>query len=93
MQAATPVLRVATRPVMERDACFLDNEDLGQLGIASARLYKVVSVALTTWAVWDPTMAQWVGSPVVLDRPFFGDGPDACQGCASSTLTPLPEAS
>eukprot|EP00959_Pyramimonas_sp_CCMP1952_P275462 5757647-Pyramimonas_sp.AAC.1 len=29
------VLRVATRPVMDRNACFLDNDDLGQLGAAS----------------------------------------------------------
>eukprot|EP00959_Pyramimonas_sp_CCMP1952_P085457 1787565-Pyramimonas_sp.AAC.1 len=61
------VLRVATRPVMERNACFLDNKYLGQLGTTSPSLYKVVSVALTLWAIWDPAApggARWVGSPM-----------------------------
>ena len=73
------VLRVATRPVMEREACFLDNDDLGQLGCSSTLLYRVVSIALTLWAVWDPAVpggAQWVGSPMVLNRPFATDIPD-----------------
>ena len=73
------VLRVATRPVMEREACFLDNDDLGQLGCSSTFLYRVVSIALTMWAVWDPAVpggAQWVGSPMVLTRPFASDVPD-----------------
>eukprot|EP00959_Pyramimonas_sp_CCMP1952_P442557 9264466-Pyramimonas_sp.AAC.1 len=58
---------------MERNACFLDNDDLGQLGAASSSLYKVVSIALTLWAIWDPAVpggARWVGSPMVLNRPF-----------------------
>eukprot|EP00959_Pyramimonas_sp_CCMP1952_P400810 8398619-Pyramimonas_sp.AAC.1 len=61
------VLRVATWPVMDRNACFLDNNDLGQLGAASTSMYKVVSIALTLWAVWDPGVpggARWVGSPM-----------------------------
>ena len=65
------------RPVMEREACFLDNDDLGRLGCASTLLYKVVSIALTVWAVWDPAVpggGQWVGSPMVLNRPFLADG-------------------
>ena len=73
------VLRVATRPVMEREACFLDNDDLGQLGCASPLLYKVVSIALTMWAVWDPSVpggGQWVGSPMVLNRAFEASTPD-----------------
>ena len=64
---------------MEREACFLDNNDLGQLGCASTRLYKVGSIALITWAVWDPAVpggGQWVGSPMVLDRPFAADAAD-----------------
>ena len=76
---AMSVLRVATRPVMEREACFLDNEDLGQLGTASTSLYRVVSIALTMWAIWDPVVpgwAQWVGSPMVLNRPFTADRPE-----------------
>eukprot|EP00959_Pyramimonas_sp_CCMP1952_P195400 4086020-Pyramimonas_sp.AAC.1 len=67
------VLRVATRPVMDRNACFLDNDDLGQLGAASTYTYKVVSIALALWAIWDPRApggASWVGSPMVLNRPF-----------------------
>ena len=79
MQVAASVLRTATRPVMEREACFIDNEDLWQLGTASARLYKVVSIALTMWAIWDPTVVQWVGSPMVLDRLFAADCPEECQ--------------
>ena len=73
------ILRVATRPVMERGACFLDNDDLGQLGCASSLLYKVVSIALTMWAVWDPCVpggGQWVGSPMVLNRAFVADTTD-----------------
>ena len=73
------VLRVATRPAMDREACFLDNDDLGQLGTASTFLYKVVSIALTLWAVWDPAVpggARWVGSPMVLNRPFASSSPD-----------------
>ena len=64
---------------MEREACFLDNDDLGQLGTASTSLYRVVSVALTLWAIWDPAVpggAQWVGSTMVLDRRFTVDCPD-----------------
>eukprot|EP00959_Pyramimonas_sp_CCMP1952_P462134 9482751-Pyramimonas_sp.AAC.1 len=67
------VLRVATRPVMDRNACFLDNNDLGQLGAASTSMYKVVSIALTLWALWGPGVpggARWIGSPMVLNRPF-----------------------
>ena len=67
------ILRVATQPVTEREACFLDNDDLGQLGCTSTSQYKVVSIALTMWAIWDPSVpegGQWVGSPLVLDR-FF----------------------
>eukprot|EP00959_Pyramimonas_sp_CCMP1952_P146436 3065475-Pyramimonas_sp.AAC.1 len=67
------VLRVATRPVMDRNAGFLGNNDLGQLGAASTSLYKVVSIALTLWAIWGPAApggARWVGSPMVLNRPF-----------------------
>eukprot|EP00959_Pyramimonas_sp_CCMP1952_P015181 321331-Pyramimonas_sp.AAC.1 len=37
------MLRVATQPVSERRACFLDDNDLGQLGAASTSSYKVVS--------------------------------------------------
>eukprot|EP00959_Pyramimonas_sp_CCMP1952_P384176 8051186-Pyramimonas_sp.AAC.1 len=67
------ILRVATRSVRERNACFLDNNDLGRLGTNSPSLYKVVSVALTLWAIWDPAApggARWVGSPLVLNWPF-----------------------
>eukprot|EP00959_Pyramimonas_sp_CCMP1952_P427277 8948693-Pyramimonas_sp.AAC.1 len=67
------ILRVATRTVMERNACFLDSDDLGQLGTASPALYKVVSIALTPWAIWDPSVpsgTRWVGSPMGLNRPF-----------------------
>eukprot|EP00959_Pyramimonas_sp_CCMP1952_P007654 159779-Pyramimonas_sp.AAC.1 len=67
------MLRVATQPVLEPRACFLDDNDLGQLGAASTSLYKVVSIALTLWAIWAPDVpcgAQWVGSPMVLNRPF-----------------------
>ena len=70
------ILRVATRPVMEREGCFLDNDDLGQLGNTSPLLYKVVSIALTMWAVWDPSVpggGQWVGSCIVLNRVFAAD--------------------
>eukprot|EP00959_Pyramimonas_sp_CCMP1952_P236677 4946325-Pyramimonas_sp.AAC.1 len=58
---------------MERNACFLDNNDIGQLGTASTSLYTVVSIALTLRAIWDPAVpggARWVGSPVALNRPF-----------------------
>ena len=79
MLVATSVLRAATRPVMEREACFLDNEDLGQLGTATTRSYKVVSIALTMWAIWDPIVFQWVGSPMVLDRQFAADCPEESQ--------------
>ena len=51
----------------------MDNDDIGQLGIASTHLYKAVSIALTKWAIWDPFVSQWVGSPQVLDRPFAAD--------------------
>ena len=64
---------------MDREACFLDNDDLGQLGTASTFLYKVVSIALTLWAVWDPAVpggARWVGSPMVLNRPFASSSLD-----------------
>eukprot|EP00959_Pyramimonas_sp_CCMP1952_P043601 911531-Pyramimonas_sp.AAC.1 len=67
------VLRVATRPVMDQNACFLDNDDLGQLGAAFTYTYKVVSIAFTLWAIWDPRApggARWVGSPMALSRPF-----------------------
>ena len=60
------ILRAATRPV-------------GRLGCASTLLYKVVSIALTVWAVWDPAVpggGQWVGSPMVLNRPFLADVSD-----------------
>ena len=70
------ILRVATRPVSERVRCFMDNDDLGQLGSASTLLYTTVSIALTLWAVWDPAVpggGQWVGSPLVLRRPFLAD--------------------
>ena len=50
------ILRVATRPVSERVRCFMDNDDLGQLGSASTLLYTTVSIALTLWAVWDPAV-------------------------------------
>eukprot|EP00959_Pyramimonas_sp_CCMP1952_P090362 1891391-Pyramimonas_sp.AAC.1 len=36
-------------------------------------MYKVVSFALTLWAIWDlraPGGARWIGSPMVLNRPF-----------------------
>ena len=59
---------------MEREACFLDNDDLGRLGCASTLLYKVVSIALTVWAVWDPAVpggGQWVGSPMVTIGRFW----------------------
>ena len=67
------ILRTATQPVEERQVCFLDNNDLGQLGCTSTSQYKVVSIALTMWAIWDPSVpegGQMVGSPLVLDR-FF----------------------
>ena len=67
------VLQHATRPVAQRPRCFLDNDDLGQLGVCSTRLYLVVSISLTLWAVWDPSVpgeGQWVGSPLALRRPF-----------------------
>ena len=67
------MLRVATHPVMEREACFLGNEDLGQLSTASTSLYKVVSIALTIWAIWEPTLSMWVGSSSALDRSFAVD--------------------
>ena len=69
------VLRAATRAVMEREACLLDNDDLGQLGTASTSLCKVFSIALAVWAIWDPIVLQWVGSPMVLNRPFAADYP------------------
>ena len=71
------ILRVATKPVPERARCFMDNDDLGQLGSASTLLYTTVSIALTLWAVWDPAVpggGQWIGSPMVLRRPFLADG-------------------
>eukprot|EP00959_Pyramimonas_sp_CCMP1952_P147799 3093279-Pyramimonas_sp.AAC.1 len=58
---------------MDRNACFLDNDDLGQLGAASTSTHKAVSIALTLWAIWDPRApggARWIGSPMVLNRPF-----------------------
>ena len=70
------ILRVATAPVPERVRCFMDNDDLGQLGSASTLLYTTVSIALTLWAVWGPAIpggGQWIGSPVVLRRPFLAD--------------------
>eukprot|EP00959_Pyramimonas_sp_CCMP1952_P365894 7663226-Pyramimonas_sp.AAC.1 len=63
---------------MDRNACFLDNDDLGQLGAASTSLYKVVPIALALWAVWGPCApsgARWVGSPMVLNRPFASSCP------------------
>ena len=71
------ILRIATAPVPERARCFMDNDDLGQLGSASTLLYTTVSIALTLWAVWDPAVpggGQWVGSPMALRRPFIADG-------------------
>eukprot|EP00959_Pyramimonas_sp_CCMP1952_P409047 8572173-Pyramimonas_sp.AAC.1 len=59
--------RVATQPVSERKACFLEDNDLGQLGAASTQLYRVASIALTLWATLAPDVpcgAQWVGSPM-----------------------------
>ena len=75
------ILRIATKPVVEREACFLDNDDLGRLGGTGTLLYKVVSIALTLWAVWDPAVpggGRWVGSPMVLRRSFLADedGPE-----------------
>ena len=70
------ILRIATKPVVEREACFMDNDDLGRLGGTGTLLYKVVSIALTLWAVWDPAVpggGRWVGSPMVLRRPFLAD--------------------
>ena len=71
------ILRVANTPVSERARCFIDNDDLGQLGCASTLLYATVSIALTLWAVWDPSVpggGQWVGSPMAFRRPFLADG-------------------
>ena len=71
------ILRVATVPIPERARCFIDNDDLGQLGSAGTLLYATVSIALTLWAVWDPSVpggGQWVGSPIALRRPFLADG-------------------
>ena len=71
------ILRVATVPIPERARCFMDNDDLGQLGSASTLLYATVSIALTLWAVWDPSVpggGQWVGSPMAFRRPFLADG-------------------
>ena len=70
---AMAILQTATQPVKDRPTCFLENDDLGILGCASTSLYKVVSIALTLWAIWDPYVpggGQMVGSPLVLDR-FF----------------------
>ena len=70
------ILRIATKPVAQREACLLDNIDLGRLGCVSTLLYKTVSIALTLWAVWDPVApggARWIGSPMVLRRPFLAD--------------------
>ena len=72
-QKAMAILQTATQPVKDRPTCFLENDDLGILGCASTSLYKVVSIALTLWAIWDPYVpggGQMVGSPLVLDR-FF----------------------
>ena len=71
------ILRAATAPLLARPRCFLDNDDLGHLGSASTLLYSAVSIALTLWAVWDPSVpggGQWVGSPLALRRPFLADG-------------------
>ena len=71
------ILRVANVPISQRARCFLDNDDLGHLGCASTLLYATVSIALTRWAVWDPSVpgrGQWVGSPMALRRPFLADG-------------------
>eukprot|EP00959_Pyramimonas_sp_CCMP1952_P070139 1464230-Pyramimonas_sp.AAC.1 len=55
----TSILRVATRPAMERNACFLGNNDLGQLVTTSPSQCKVVSVALTLWAEPAGLAAPW----------------------------------
>ena len=71
------VLRAATLPLSQRPRCFLDNDDLGQLGCSNTLLYSVVSIGLTLWAVWDPSVpggGQWVGSPMALQRPFHANG-------------------
>ena len=71
------ILRTATAPLLERPRCFLDNNDLGQLGSCSTLLYSVVSTGLTLWAVWDPSVpggGQWVGSPMALQRSFHANG-------------------
>ena len=71
------VLQAATLPLSQRPRCFLDNDDLGQLGCSRALLYSLVSVGLTLWAVWDPSVpggGQWVGSPMALQRPFHANG-------------------
>ena len=68
--------RAATLPLSQRPRCFLDNDDLGQLGCSSTLLYSVVSVSLTIWAVWDPSVpggGQWVGSPMALQRAFLAN--------------------
>ena len=81
---------------MEREACFLDNNDLGRLGCTSSLLYKVVSIALTMWAVWDPAVpggGQWVGSPMVLNRSFVADTTDGLEErewqCSPTSFTLL----
>ena len=76
------VLQEATAPLSRRPRCFLDNDDLGQLGVCSTRLYLVVSISLTLWAVWDPSVpgeGQWVGSPLALRRPFRAGHASALQ--------------
>ena len=76
-------LRATTMPLSQRPRCFLDNDDLGQLGCSNTLLYSVVSIGLTLWVVWDPSVpggGQWVGSPVALPRSFYADGNTAEAG-------------
>ena len=60
-------------PVSERRPCLLDVSALGVLRVASAKLHKKASIALTKWLVWDPTPSTWVTKMDVRLRMFAAD--------------------
>ena len=60
-------------PASERQPCLLDALALGALRVASTKLHKKTSIALTKWLVWDPTKTVWIAKAVVRLQMFAAD--------------------
>ena len=60
-------------PAGERQPCLLDTLTLGALHVASTRLHKKTTIALTKWRVWDPTTTVWITKAIVRLQMFAAD--------------------